>query len=84
MDDDLKLKYHDSLNEYYNSDEKRLIREKAVKSERIYDSMGYYAGKFVSGYIVGYVIGVILAFWFIWYFIVDPWVIPIVKIILGG
>lgn len=83
MDDNLKMKYHDTLREYYNNDEKRLMQEEANKSERMYDSTGYYTGKIISGYIAGYVVGAILAFWFIWSLIIDPWVIPIVKIFLG-
>ncbi len=83
MDDKFKIKYHDSLREYYNNDEKRLTHEKADKRARISNSMGYFTGKFISGYIIGYIIGIILAFLFIWYCIVNPLIIPIVKIIFG-
>ncbi len=83
MKDELKVKYHDALRDYYNNDENRIMQEKADKQSRIYNSMGYYTGKIVSGYIIGCIIGTILGLWFIWAMLIEPWVIPIIKIFLG-
>jgi ABC-type nitrate/sulfonate/bicarbonate transport system permease component len=82
MDDKQKIKYHEKMRNYYDNDEIRLAQAKADRREAMSESMGYYAGKIISGYFIGSIFGAILAFWFIWYFIVEPWVIPIVKIFL--
>lgn len=84
MNDELKVKYHEAMRKYYDHDESRMARNNSDRRTRLSESMGYYAGKIVSGYIIGYIIGTVLGCWFVYAYIVKPIVIPVLLAFYEG
>ena len=73
--------YNKAVKDLYNNNSERKEHDARLESARTANTTGYFAGKIISGYIAGYCIGTILGIWFVWVFMIDPFVLPICRVI---
>lgn len=75
-------KYNQVVKDHYISDPDRQEYERDIKNSNRAEAIGYYSMKIVSGYLIGYVIGTILGILFLWFYVIKPWVLPILHALI--
>jgi len=73
--------YNDTVKSSYENDSDRVEYDKAIRDANRAEAIGYYASKAISGYLIGYAIGVVLGCLFVYYFMIEPFVLPILRYI---
>lgn len=74
--------YNQAVKKHYLSDPDRQDYDSDVKKSNRAEAVGYYSMKIISGYLIGNVIGAILAIIFLWFYVIKPWVLPIVHALI--
>ena len=76
--------YNKAVKDLYKNSSDRQERDARLDSARTANTTGYFMGKIISGYIAGYCIGTLLGIWFVWVYMIDPFVLPICKAVYDG